>query len=86
MASQPAPRRRATDSASPSVHSGLTSACAKALDKLGVSAYDAGGALKPIGEVADDLKAKLDNLSEQDRNAALKNIFGSDAPLTDHHQ
>lgn len=52
---------------------------AKALDKLGVSAYDASGAIKPIGEVTDDLKVKLDALSEQDRNSALKNIFGSDA-------
>ena len=52
---------------------------AKALDKLGVSAYDAAGALKPIGVVTDDLKAKLDQLSAGDRNAALKSIFGSDA-------
>jgi TP901 family phage tail tape measure protein len=52
---------------------------AKALDQLGVSAYDAQGAIKPIGEVTDELKGKLDSLSEQDRNSALKNIFGSDA-------
>lgn len=51
----------------------------KALDQLGVSAYDASGAIKPIGVVTDELKAKLDQLSEGDRNSALKNIFGSDA-------
>lgn len=54
-------------------------AAADTLKDLGISAYDATGALKPIGVVADDLKAKLDTLSAADRNKALKNIFGSDA-------
>jgi TP901 family phage tail tape measure protein len=56
-----------------------TGTAAKALDALGVSAYDSTGAIKDINPLADELKSKLDALSEGDRNAALKNIFGSDA-------
>jgi TP901 family phage tail tape measure protein len=52
---------------------------ATALKNLGVSAYDSAGGMKSIGSLSDELKAKLDQLSEGDRNSALKNIFGSDA-------
>lgn len=52
---------------------------AQALAKLGVSAYDASGKIKPIGAVLDQLKGQLDGLTEKDRNRVMRDIFGSDA-------
>ncbi|MBA8794924.1 TP901 family phage tail tape measure protein [Friedmanniella endophytica] len=52
---------------------------AKALDKLGISAYDASGNIKDIGPLMDELNGALSGLSEGDRNQALSQIFGSDA-------
>lgn len=50
----------------------------KALDQLGVSAYDAAGNAKPVADVAEDLKQKLSGLDEQAKNNALARIFGKE--------
>lgn len=50
------------------------------LTKQGTSAfYDATGSLKPLSEIADLLKTKLANLSDEQRQLALKTMFGTDA-------
>lgn len=46
---------------------------------LGINAYDASGAFMGIAPLAEQLKAKLSNLSQEQRDSALATIFGSDA-------
>ena len=52
---------------------------AKALEKYGISAYDAQGNFVGITNVADQLQQKLGGLTQETRDAALAQIFGSDA-------
>lgn len=52
---------------------------AKALDEYGISAYDAQGNFVGITNVAEQLREKLGGLTQQQRDAALAQIFGSDA-------
>lgn len=50
-----------------------------ALDDLGISIYDQGGKFVGLSNLAGQLKDKLGEKSEADRNAALATIFGSRA-------
>lgn len=45
------------------------------LDALGVSAYDDAGKLRALPDIFADLKAALEQLSDSEKNAALKTIF-----------
>lgn len=49
------------------------------MDELGISAYDASGNFVGLENFAGQLKNSLSGLSQQQRNAALNIIFGSDA-------
>jgi TP901 family phage tail tape measure protein len=51
----------------------------KKMDELGVSFYDAQGKFLGLSGVADMLQKRLSGLTEQERNAALGQIFGNDA-------
>lgn len=56
-----------------------TDKAAKALQAVGVNAYDAKGAMLPLREIVGQFQAGLAGLSQQQRTAALQTIFGSDA-------
>lgn len=49
------------------------------MGELGISAYDAQGKFIGLGNLAGVLKDKLANLTQEQRNAALAQIFGTDA-------
>ncbi len=51
---------------------------ARALNDLKLNVYDAAGNMRPMADVLGDLRAKLKGLTEQQRNQALKDIFGTD--------
>lgn len=60
----------------------LTPSSAKAknlMDELGISAYDAQGNFIGMAAFADNLKSSLAGMSQEQQNATLKTIFGSDA-------
>ncbi|WP_313812985.1 phage tail tape measure protein [Glutamicibacter sp.] len=52
---------------------------AKLMDELGLSAYDASGSFIGMSEYAGVLQNALRDMSDEQRNATLKTIFGSDA-------
>jgi TP901 family phage tail tape measure protein len=52
---------------------------AKAMESLGINAYDANGNFIGITEVAGQLQEKLGGLTQAQRDAAMAQIFGSDA-------
>lgn len=52
---------------------------AQTMKDLGVNAYDAQGAFIGVAPLADQLKTKLSGLTQEQRNAALATIFGTDA-------
>jgi TP901 family phage tail tape measure protein len=52
---------------------------AEAMSELGINAYDAQGAFIGIAPLAEQLQSKLKGMSQQQRDAALATIFGSDA-------
>lgn len=54
----------------------------RAMEKLGISFFDADGKMKPVAEQADILRKALSNLSDESKTDALKTIFGSDASRT----
>jgi TP901 family phage tail tape measure protein len=54
----------------------------EAMEEAGFSAYDLQGNLKPLAQIAQDLKDKFSNLSEADLNATFKEMFGTDAIRT----
>lgn len=54
-----------------------TSAAKKALDKLGVSAYDSTGKARPLNDVIDDLTVALDGMSDSEKNATKNAIFST---------
>ena len=56
-----------------------TTAARKEMKTLGLDFTDAHGKFLPIGDVAQQLKAKLSGLSQEQRSTALSTIFGSDA-------
>lgn len=49
------------------------------MDKLGISAYDASGQFVGLENFAGQLKTSMSGLAQEQRNAALGIIFGSDA-------
>jgi TP901 family phage tail tape measure protein len=49
------------------------------MDELGISAYDAQGNFVGITKLAEQLKTKLGGLTQAQRDAALAQIFGTDA-------
>ncbi|MFC6663140.1 phage tail tape measure protein [Deinococcus multiflagellatus] len=51
----------------------------RALKELEVSFYDATGATRPLGEVLEETRQKLAELSDERRNDLITDIFGSDA-------
>lgn len=60
-----------------------SSAQAKAtMQELGLSFYDAQGALKPMAAIVQELHDKLGPLSQEQQTVALKTIFGNDAYRT----
>ena len=52
-----------------------TTTASKALDELGISAYDSSGKAKDFNEVVDELKNRLNGMSDAQRNAYLNTIF-----------
>lgn len=52
---------------------------AKLMQELGISAYDANGEFVGMSEYAGILQGALKGMSDEQRNATLKTIFGSDA-------
>lgn len=52
-----------------------TDAAKKALDSLGVSAYDMTGQARDVNDVVDQLNASLLGMSEEQKNATLNTIF-----------
>jgi TP901 family phage tail tape measure protein len=52
------------------------------MEDLGINAYDAGGKFVGITNLAEQLKTKLGGLTQAQRDAALAQIFGTDAIRT----
>lgn len=52
---------------------------AKEMERLGVSAYDSQGKFIGLSEFAGNLKSSLSGLTDEQRNASLEIMFGSDA-------
>lgn len=49
------------------------------MEKMGFSAYDSNGKIKSMAEIAQNLQEGLKGMSDEQRNATLSTIFGSDA-------
>jgi TP901 family phage tail tape measure protein len=56
-----------------------TDKAAKTMKKYGLNVYDANGQLKPLPELVSLFSSKLGGMTDQQRNATLATIFGSDA-------
>ncbi len=56
-----------------------TNKAAETMRKYGISVYDANGKMKPLPALVQEFSTKLGGLSQEERNAALATIFGSDA-------
>lgn len=54
-----------------------TDAAKKAMQKLGVSAYDATGKARPLNDVVDELTAAMDGMSDAEKNATKNTIFST---------
>ncbi|OLP56673.1 phage tail tape measure protein [Rhizobium rhizosphaerae] len=52
------------------------------MDALGLKFFDAGGKMKSIADIAENLKTSLSGLSDEAKNDAVTTIFGSDAMRT----
>jgi len=61
---------------------GNSSSAIAAIQKYGLSFYDAQGNMRSMGEIAEELRTKLGNLNDQAKTDVLKTIFGSDAMRT----
>lgn len=53
-----------------------------AMETLGVNAFDAGGNMLSLANIAGQLQAGMAKLTEKDRNFALRKAFGTDAVRT----
>ena len=51
---------------------------ARAMAQIGLNVYDANGQMLPMAETLQNLRERLNGLSEQQRNNVLKTIFGTD--------
>ena len=56
-----------------------STAAAETMDKLGISAYDAGGNFIGMKAYAQELQDGLRGLSDEEKNTALNVMFGADA-------
>lgn len=56
-----------------------TKKAAETMQELGVNVYDAQGNMLSQGEIIGQFQSKLSGLTQEQRNAALATIFGSDA-------
>lgn len=56
-----------------------SAAAAAEMERLGISGYDLNGEFIGMVPLADNLKTSLQGLTDEQRNAALSTIFGSDA-------
>lgn len=56
-----------------------TAEVAEEMERLGITAYDSSGQFVGLEKLAGELRTSLSGLSEQQRNAALATIFGTDA-------
>lgn len=56
-----------------------TATAQKALDKLGVSVYDAQGNMIPFSGIVEQFTTATKGMSDETRNAALATIFGTDS-------
>jgi TP901 family phage tail tape measure protein len=54
-------------------------AAEEAFDRLGVSAYDSQGAIKPYRQILVELQNALKGATQQEQNLAIQQIFGQDA-------
>ena len=54
-----------------------TESAKKALNELGVSAYDSQGKARPLNDVIDDLNKSMDGMSDAEKNAAKNAIFST---------
>ena len=52
-----------------------TDKAVNAFQKLGLSAYDANGKMRPINETFKDLKSKISDMSDKDQQSILSDIF-----------
>lgn len=52
-----------------------TTTASKALDELGISAYDSSGKARDFNDVVDELKNRLNGMSDAQRNVYLNTIF-----------
>ena len=57
-------------------------AAADAMDRLNLEFFDGAGNLKPMAEVAEELRRALGGLSDEAKSEALTDIFGTDAMRT----
>jgi TP901 family phage tail tape measure protein len=55
---------------------------AQAMREYGLSFYDAAGKMRPIADIAQNLKTQLGALSQEAQNEVLTKLFGSDAVRT----
>jgi len=60
----------------------VSKTAAAAMQELGLEFFNADGSIKNMTEVADELHKKMGNLSDQDLNRHMKDIFGVDAMRT----
>lgn len=56
-----------------------TDAAKKQMDALGISIYDAQGAIRPFPDILSNLQQAFAGLDDATRNAAMANLFGADA-------
>lgn len=56
-----------------------TEAAANAAEALGVSFFDSSGTMKPLSTIIGDLQKSTANLSDEQKNAYLSTIFGTEA-------
>lgn len=56
-----------------------TDKAAKLMQELGIQIYDANGKMLPLPQLIEQFSTKLGGMSQEQRNAALATIFGSDA-------
>lgn len=56
-----------------------TKEASELMDELGISVYDSSGHFVSLANLAGQLQTQMGGLSEEERNAAMATIFGSDA-------
>jgi len=61
---------------------GSTKQAKAMIEQYGLSFYDAAGKLRPMADIAEQLRVKLGGLSDEAKTNVLKTIFGTDAMRT----